>query len=248
MEKPVDVERVVTVEVERVAIVEVAKLVEVEKPVEVERVVTVEVERVVTATLVPQVPSPEPRSVDQTSIVAQLRKNAEEFEYAIGKPGGTLTFATISEPLTFNLAIANDSSSSIVLAYVFEGLTDTSWLTDEVEPMLAESWERSDDGLTWTFHLRKDVRWHDGRPFTAHDVDFTFNRIIYNDDIPSSARSTFNFRFLDEETWPVAARENDCNSSGRLHGRMRPSCAVCPVPPLHGRRDISETYLREARR
>ena len=82
VEKPVDVERIVTVEVERVAIVEV------EKPVEVERVVTVEVERVVTATLVPQVPSPEPRSVDQTSIVAQLRKNAEEFEYAIGKPGG----------------------------------------------------------------------------------------------------------------------------------------------------------------
>ena len=132
--------------------------------------------------------------------ISQLRQNAENFEYTIGNPGGTLTFATISEPLTLNLAIANDASSSGVLGYLFEGLTETSWLTDEVEPALAESWEHSDDGLTWTFHLRKDVTWHDGQPFTAHDVDFTFNRITYNDDIPASARSSFNFRFLDEAT------------------------------------------------
>ena len=132
--------------------------------------------------------------------ISQLRQNAENFEYTIGNPGGSLTFATISEPLTLNLAIANDASSSGVLGYLFEGLTETSWLTNEVEPALAKSWEHSDDGLTWTFHLRKDVTWHDGQPFTAHDVDFTFNRITYNDDIPASARSSFNFRFLDEAT------------------------------------------------
>ena len=136
----------------------------------------------------------------QAAIVDQLRKNAEEFEYSIGKPGGTLTLATISEPLTLNLAIANDASSSGVLGYLFEGLTETSWLTDNVEPALAESWKRSDDGLTWTFHLRKDVKWHDGQPFTAHDVEFTFNKIIYNDDIAASSRSSFNFRFLNEES------------------------------------------------
>ena len=128
----------------------------------------------------------------ETTIVDQLRENAEQFEYTIGKQGGRLTFATISDPLTLNLAIANDASSSGVLGYLFEGLTETSWLTDEVEPALAESWERSDDGLTWTFHTRRGVTWHDGTPFTAHDVDFTFNRVIYNDDIPASSRSAFN--------------------------------------------------------
>ena len=138
--------------------------------------------------------------VSQDNIVAQLTQNAEEFEYAIGIRGGTRTLATISEPLTLNLAIANEASSSGVLGYLFEGLTETSWLTDEVEPALAESWEYSEDGLTWTFHLRKNVRWHDGEPFTAQDVDFTFNRIIYNDEIPASSRSSFNFRFLDEES------------------------------------------------
>ena len=130
-------------------------------------------------------------------MVRQLLKNAAAFEYAIGQPGGALTFATISEPLTFNLAITNESSSSAILGYLFEGLTEISWLTDQVEPALAESWEHSDDGLTWTFHLRKDATWHDGQPFTAQDVDFTFNRILYNDDIPASSRSTFNFRFPD---------------------------------------------------
>ena len=134
------------------------------------------------------------------TIVDRLRINAEEFEYAVGRHGGNLTFATISEPLTFNLAIAQDASSSGVLGYLFEGLTEISWLTDEVEPSLAESWEHSDDGLTWTFHLRDDVEWHDGEPFTAHDVEFTFNRIIYNPDIPASSRPTFHFRSLNEET------------------------------------------------
>ena len=153
-----------------------------------------------TPTAVPTPTATATATADQRTTVDQLKKNADEFEYAIGKRGGALTSATISEPLTLNLAISNDASSSGVLGYLFEGLTRTSWLTDEVEPELAESWERSEDGLTWTFHLRKDVMWHDGEPFTAHDVDFTFNRIIYNDDIPASSRPAFHFRFLDEES------------------------------------------------
>lgn len=134
------------------------------------------------------------------SIADQLRENAEAFEYIIGKTGGVLMIATTSEPLTLNLAIANDTGSTGVLGYLFEGLTETSWLTDEVEPLLAESWTHSDDGLIWIFSLRKDVKWHDGEPFTAQDVEFTFNRIVYNQDIRSSAGATFNFRFLDEAT------------------------------------------------
>ena len=154
-----------------------------------------------TATPVPTA-TPLPTPTPEPDVVERLRQNAEEFEYTIGKHGGTRTFATVSEPLTLNLAISTDAGSSGVLGYLFDGLTETSWLTDEVEPSLAESWERSEDGLTWTFHLRRDVTWHDGEPFTAHDMDFTFNRIIYNHDIPASSRPTFHFRFLNESgTW-----------------------------------------------
>ena len=144
--------------------------------------------------------SSDTQATDQSQVLAQLEMNAQEFEYTIGQQGGSLTYTTIGDPLTFNPALANDSSSSDVLGYLFEGLTQISWLTGKMEPNLAQSWEHSDDGLTWTFHLRRDVLWHDGRPFTAHDVEFTFNRIIYNDDINTSARAAFHFRVLDEET------------------------------------------------
>ena len=137
---------------------------------------------------------------DGADIVPQLMRNAEEFEYSIGESGGAMTLTALGDPLTFNLALASDSSSSSVLGYLFEGLTEVSWLTGEVEPGLAERWERSDDGLTWTFHLRQDVQWHDGAAFTADDVVFTFTRIIYNDDIPTGARAAFNFRILDPVT------------------------------------------------
>ncbi len=141
-----------------------------------------------------------PSGTSNRAIVQQLRRNADEFSYAVGTHGGTLTLATISEPLTFNLALSTDAGSSGVLSYLFEGLTETSWLTDEVEPLLAESWERSDDGLRWVFHLRDDVRWHDGTPFTAHDVEFTFNQVIYSDDFHASSRPTFEFRHLNADT------------------------------------------------
>ncbi len=47
-----------------------------------------------------------------------------------------------------------------------------------MEPALAESWEISDDNLTWTFTLRDDVVFHNGRAFTADDVVYSYNRIL----------------------------------------------------------------------
>ena len=132
------------------------------------------------------------------SVSEQLRINSEQFEYQTGSMGGSLTLAAISGPLTFNLATATDSSSTGVLDSVFEGLTEISWLSGEAQPALAESWTRSADGLTWIFNLRDGVRWHDGEPFTAADVEFTFNRIIYNDEVPARERATFLLRHLDD--------------------------------------------------
>ena len=144
--------------------------------------------------------SPEVATLQEAEqdVAVALARNADRFSYAIGDHGGTLTYATSYEPLTFNLALANDYGSSTVLSYLFEGLTEISWLTGEPEPNLAESWVVSGDGLTWTFALRQDVSWHDGAPFTARDVEFTFNHIIYNDAVDTADRATFNFRLLDE--------------------------------------------------
>lgn len=144
--------------------------------------------------------APETARSRDLGLVDRLKQNAAEFRHETGKPGGTLTYSTISGPKTFNLAISTETSSSEILDYVFEGLVETSWLTAEVEPSLAERWESSEDGLVWTFFLRKDVKWADGAPFSADDVVFTFSKIIYNDDIPASARPGLTIRYLDAAT------------------------------------------------
>jgi peptide/nickel transport system substrate-binding protein len=59
-----------------------------------------------------------------------------------------------------------------------------------VIPDLAERWEISDDSLTFTYYLRKDVVWHDGEPFTAHDVKFTYDTIL-DEGINSPRRADF---------------------------------------------------------
>ena len=69
--------------------------------------------------------------------------------------------------------LSSDSTSHEIAAMIFNGLIkydkDVNVLGD-----LAESWDISKDGLVITFHLRKGVRWHDGRPFTAQDVLYTY--------------------------------------------------------------------------
>ena len=194
--------------------------------------------------LAPTPTAPPPTPAPQPSIVDQLKMNAEEFEYPIGKQGGDLTFATVSEPLTFNLAISTDASSSGVLGYLFEGLTETSWLTDDVEPALAESWDHSEDGLTWTFHLRKDVQWHDGAPFTANDVDFTFNRIIYNHDIPASGRPSFHFRLFDEASGAWEEKPMTVTALDDYTVQCVLPAPFRSLPPLHGYRHLPQAHPR----
>ena len=106
----------------------------------------------------------------------------------VGKYGGTLMLSSISDPKTFNSVVAKETSSTFITGFILEGLVDTDGVTTEIKPSLAESWEVAADKVTWTFHLRKDVTWFDGKPFTADDVIFTFNDLYYNPSIPTSSR------------------------------------------------------------
>jgi peptide/nickel transport system substrate-binding protein len=58
---------------------------------------------------------------------------------------------------------------------VLQGLAHVTWKGDGVKALLAESWSSPDKGATWIFKLRKGVKWHDGKPFTADDVVFSYN-------------------------------------------------------------------------
>ena len=66
---------------------------------------------------------------------------------------------------------------SIISGEIFEGLLQMNNYTLKLEPCLALTWEISPDKLTYTFHLRHDVTWQDGAPFTAADVKYTYDRI-----------------------------------------------------------------------
>ncbi len=101
--------------------------------------------------------------------------NPMTMEAEPGRFGGTFVTTSISDPRTFNPIVAQETSSTGPLGYLFEALVETNRLTTEVEPNLAESWTVSKDGKTWQFKLRKGVMWTDGKPVTAADVVFTLD-------------------------------------------------------------------------
>jgi peptide/nickel transport system substrate-binding protein len=81
--------------------------------------------------------------------------------------------------------LLNDQPTWSFLGLIFEPLIETNPLTLEPVGALAEAWEVSSDGLTWTFFLREGVTWHDGKPFTAEDVRVTYEMHL-NPDTGSS--------------------------------------------------------------
>ena len=111
---------------------------------------------------------------------------ADEVRY-----GGQFVLSASSDPKTFNEIVASETSSSLVTGILFEGLTREDPFTLKTVPNLAQSWEVSSDGLRWTFHLRHDVLWFDGVLLTADDVVFTYHDLIYNPQIPTSAKDIF---------------------------------------------------------
>jgi ABC-type transport system substrate-binding protein len=143
-----------TVEVEKT----VVETVEVEKTVvetvEVEKTVIeeVEVEKVVT-------PTPDPSGITR---------------------GGTMVGAISADPEGFDPHITSAHSSFEILENVYDTLVTVDDSLNMV-PSLAESWEISDDNLTWTFTLRKGVTFHNGRPLTAEDVAYSYERIMNPD-------------------------------------------------------------------
>ncbi len=105
-----------------------------------------------------------------------------------GIPGGRLVIAEPGDPKTFNPITANESSSIDINRVMFSALLGFDVTTEEVEPGLADWWTNAPDGKTWTFHLRKNLKWSDGQPITADDVVFTFNDVIYNPKIDNVTR------------------------------------------------------------
>lgn len=112
------------------------------------------------------------------------RKSYEDTPSHMGWPEGTelaevqeVFLNNGSDPETLDPSFAHWSDSFDMIRVMFDTLVrqsrDGTYL-----PSAAESWETSADGLTWTFHLRKEAKWHDGVPVTAKDFVYSWQRLV----------------------------------------------------------------------
>src|ERR1700752_2533190 len=89
----------------------------------------------------------------------------------------TLVVAIAADPTGFDPEAVLKNTSGFLMAKIFDSLVKYKPGPGDVGPALAESWDVSADGLTWTFHLRKGVAYHDGTPFNAPNYVKTIKRL-----------------------------------------------------------------------
>lgn len=97
---------------------------------------------------------------------------------AFAQEASRIVIGLQAEPVTLDPAQLSDYNSSRAAMPMFEGLVRFEDGGTEIEPALAESWEVSEDGLTYTFIMREGVTFHDGTPVDAEAAKFSFERQI----------------------------------------------------------------------
>ncbi len=107
-----------------------------------------------------------------TAVLAHLRTESDP------DPVRTLHYNLGFNPASLDPAVAIDTISLAVIEQLFLGLVDLDDDTGEVRPELASSWDVSDDGTVYTFTLRSDATWTDGRAVTAHDARYGILRSL----------------------------------------------------------------------
>ncbi|ARN57738.1 peptide-binding protein [Sedimentisphaera salicampi] len=138
----------------------------------------------------------------KSSRVYRPASDADSAE-AAAKDGGWLIWRLSAEPPTLNPITAKDAYADMIVGskncFVFETLVKRNRDSLEYEPLLAESWDISDDGLRIEFRLKDDIWFSDGEPVTAEDVKFTYETIM---DVEIDAANIRNY-FVDFKSCEV---------------------------------------------
>jgi len=96
-------------------------------------------------------------------------------------PVRPLRISNGTEPPDLDPQITTGSPEINIILSLFEGLVARDPATLAIVPALAESWEISEDTLTYTFHLRNDAKWSNGEPLTADDIYYSWQRLLHPD-------------------------------------------------------------------
>jgi peptide/nickel transport system substrate-binding protein len=184
--------------------------------------------RAVTATLAPAsytgsfeaspvgspVASPESLTAGASTITREEFKAQLAAAYpmeAAASTGGKIVFGSPADISTTNPMLASDGTTLNILGQVFEPLLGASPIDGRPVPALADSWDVSPDGLTFTFHLNKAAKWSDGVDITTDDVQFSFDSEL-NPNLGSPYRSQIreviaSYRIIDADTFEITAAD-----------------------------------------
>ncbi len=167
---------------------------------------------------------------------------ADEPASASDKPayGDTYVQASIGDITGLIPNITSDSASHEVGGLIYDGLVQTdkdlNW-----SPLMAESWQFSKDCLTLTFKLKRGIKWHDGKPFTADDVLFTYKTIM-NPKTPTAYRDDFEPVKEVQAVDPTTVRVTYSQPFAKALGSW--STAMLPKHLLE--KDVDQGKLRES--
>lgn len=121
---------------------------------------------------------------------------------AFAADNDTLVVGLLAEPVTFDPTQIGDLNTSRVVRRVYEGLIGLKYGTYDIEPRLAESWTISDDELEYTFKLQPNVKFHDGTPFNADAVKYSFDR---QTDPEHPSHGSLTYRYASNYLGPIAS-------------------------------------------
>ena len=139
--------------------------------------------------------------------------------------GGTLV-RLFADPPTLDPHLAGDVTSSVIINEVFGGLVTLSL---DYQPVLdlAENLSISDDGLVYTFVLRENAKFHDGKPVTAHDVKWSIERAADPDTLSQTAET-----YLGDI---IGVKDKLCSSEQAAEGECQPADEVSGVRVIDDR-------------
>jgi peptide/nickel transport system substrate-binding protein len=150
----------------------------------------------------PAAPAADPQAATGASrvdvSVGTATQGAPDAMMAAPQYGDILTFANRRDPPA---GWDSHRTTTVNLGHINGGLSGNGNLvrpcraTDfEVCPSVAESWEHNSDFTQWTFKIRDDITWHDGKPFTAQDAKFWFDLVVFGTEGGGKTRGPANFR------------------------------------------------------
>jgi oligopeptide transport system substrate-binding protein len=114
--------------------------------------------------------------------------------YGSRLPPADFTFINETEVASVDPALITGQPEGRIVLAILEGLARMRADNSRAEPGVAEKWEISDDGLTYTFHLRRDARWSNGDPVTSRDFLYSIRRLL---DPQTSARYSYQAWYIE---------------------------------------------------